>query len=179
MITNLAVKASMLTIQMVSTVVALRWDWYDLELNCWVIPLSTKGLKRSTKTMNEEEYNHYIPPKPQLEVLMNYLHQINGKKEYCFFSSHECNNPYLSRSTPKDHLKQIGFQGLQDAHRLRHFASTALDEEGYEEQMVGKCLSHKNNYGVIKNYNKAKYLKQRREIHEKWNSLLIENGLRI
>ena len=54
MITNLAIKASMLTIQMVSTVVALRWDWYDPELNCWVIPFSTKGLKRSMKTMNEE-----------------------------------------------------------------------------------------------------------------------------
>ena len=176
---NLAVKASMLTLIRVSTVVQWKWDWYDPELNYWIIPSNIKGLKRYKKFHNNEEYNHYIPHTPQLEVLMDYLHQINGNKEYAFFSCHKGNNPYMSATTPNDQLKQLGFQGLQDIHGLRHVASTALAEAGYEEGMIGKCLGQKNNGGVMKHYNKAKYLEQRREINEKWHSLLIENGLRI
>ena len=176
---NLAVKASMLTLTRVSTVVQWKWDWYDPELNYWIIPSDTKGIKRYKKYRGNEEYNHYIPQTPQLEVLMNYLYQINGNKEYAFFSCFKGNNPYMSASTPNDQLKQLGFQGLQDIHGLRHVASTALAEAGYEEGMIGKCLGQKNNNGVMKHYNKAKYLEQRREINEKWHSLLIENGLRI
>jgi len=176
---NLAVKASMLTLIRVSTVVQWRWDWFDPELNYWIIPSNIKGLKRDKKFHDNEEYNHYIPQTPQLEVLMNYLFQINGNKEYAFFSCYKGNNPYLSACTPNDQLKKLGFQGEQDIHGLRHVATTALCEEGYEEGMVGKCLGHKNNGGVIKHYNKAKYLEQRREINERWHSLLLENGLRI
>ena len=176
---NLALKASILTCLRVSTVVCWRWDWFDPELNCWVIPAATDGLKRSKENMNDSDYDHYVPQTPQLEVLMNYLHQINGQKEYAFFSPNKGNNPYLSKQTPNDVLKQLGFQGLQDAHGLRHVASTALCEDGFDESMVGRCLSHTNKSGVMKHYNFAKYLKPRREIHERWNSLLIENGLRI
>ena len=129
--------------------------------------------------MNNSDYDHYVPQTPQLEVLMNYLHQINGQKEYAFFSPHKGNNPYLSKQTPNDVLIQLGFKGLQDAHGLRHVASTALCEDGFDEAMVGRCLSHTNKNGVMKHYNFAKYIKPRREIHERWNSLLIENGLMI
>ena len=176
---NLATKASILTCLRVSTVVCWRWDWFDPEINCWVIPAATDGLKRSIENMNNSEYDHYVPQTPQLEVLMNYLHQINGQKEYAFFSPFKGNNPYLSKSTPNDVLKQLGFQGLQDAHGLRHVASTALCEDGFDELMVGRCLSHTNKSGVMKHYNFAKYIEPRRKIHERWNSLLIENGLRI
>ena len=52
---NLALKASILTCLRVSTVVCWRWDWFDPELNCWVIPAKTDGLKRSIENMNNSD----------------------------------------------------------------------------------------------------------------------------
>ena len=175
---NLATKASLLTLTRVSSVVSWKWSWFNPEDNCWIIPAATTGLKRDPKYDEDELYNHYIPNTPLLETLMNNLYSINGNKEYVFYSPHEGNNPFLSSQSPNDHLIQLGFQGRQDAHGFRHVASTLLSEE-FDERLVGKCLSHKNEQGVMKHYNEAKYLPQRRAIMEKWHEVLLENGFKI
>ena len=85
----------------------------------------------------------------------------------------------MSKQTPNDVLIQLGFKGRQDAHGFRHLASTELNERGFDELLLGKCLSHKNNQGVMKHYNDAKLLNQKRKVFETWHELLLENGLRI
>ena len=175
---NLATKASLLTLTRVASVVRWRWDWLDVENNVWVIPSATTGLKRDPKYDEDELYNHYIPNTPLLETLMNNLYSINGNKEYVFYSPYEGNNPFLSAQSPNDHLKNLGFKGRQVAHGFRHVASTLLSEE-FDELLVGKCLSHKNEQGVMKHYNEAKYLPQRRAFLERWHEALLENGFKI
>ena len=88
------------------------------------------------------------------------------------------NNPFLSSQSPNDHLINLGFKGRQVAHGFRHVASTLLSEE-FDELLVGKCLSHKNEQGVMKHYNEAKYLPQRRAFLERWHDALLENGFKI
>ena len=176
---NLATKASLMTLTRVSSLVRWKWEWLDEKSNCWIIPSDTKGLKRPQKYKGDEEYNHYIPNTHQLEVLMNNLYSINGNKEHVFHSPYKGNNPFLSAQTPNDHLIQLGFKGRQDAHGFRHLASTELNERGFDELLLGKCLSHKNNQGVMKHYNDAKLLNQKRKVFETWHELLLENGLRI
>ena len=176
---NLVTKASLLTLTRVASVVRWRWDWLDTKENVWVIPSETTGLKRDIKFDGNEKYNHYIPNTPLLETLLNNLHSINGNKEYVFFSPHKGNNPFLSSQTPNDHLIQLGFKGRQDAHGFRHLASNRLVQEGFDEGIVGKCLSHKNEKGVMKHYLDEKFLKQRKEVFETWHQILIKDGLKI
>ena len=176
---NLTTKASLMTLTRVSSLVCWRWDWLDTEENCWVIPSNTTGLKRPKKYEGIEQYNHYIPNTPLLETLMNNLYSINGNKAYVFYSPYKGNNPFISAQTPNDHIKQLGFQGRQDAHGFRHLASNQLVKKGFDELLIGKCLSHKNEQGVMKHYLDEKYLNQRREVFESWHEILIENGLRI
>ena len=177
---NLVTKASLLTLTRVSSLVCWRWDWLDTKENVWVIPSETTGLKRDIKFDGDEKYNHYIPNTPLLETLLNNLYSINGNKEYVFYSPHKGNNPFLSSQTPNDHLIQLGFKGRQDAHGFRHLASNKLiDDEGFDEGLVGKCLGHKNEKGVMKNYLDAKYLKQKRKVFETWHQILIKDGLKI
>ena len=77
-------------------------------------------------------------------------------------------------------LINLGYKGRQDAHGFRHVATTALGEVGFDEDMVSRCLGHLENKGVIKHYDFAKRLDKRKEIHECWSSLLIQDaGLRI
>ena len=176
---NLLTKASLMTLTRVSSLVCWRWDWLDTKENVWVIPSETKGLKRDIKFDGNEKYNHYIPNTPLLETLLNNLHSINGNKEYVFYSPYKGNNPFLSAQSPNDHLIQLGFKGRQDAHGFRHLASNRLVQEGFDELLVGKCLSHKNEQGVMKHYLDEKYINQRREVFETWHQILIKDGLRI
>ena len=111
---------------------------------------------------------------------MNELYAINGDQKYIFFSPYKGSNPYLSKQTPNDHLKNLGYGGRQDAHGFRHVATNALVEEGgFDEKMVSRCLGHLHNEGAIGHYDFAERIKPRREIHEFWNQLLITEGLKI
>ena len=176
-LTDLAVKASLLMMVRVSVVVSLRWDMFDEKNKVWKIPPDTKGLKRK---FGDDMNYHFIPHTPQLEVLMNNLWAINGHQEYVFWSANKGSNPYLSSQTPNDHLKNLGFKGKQDAHGFRHVVTNALvDIKQKDEKMVSRCLSHLFKEGSIGNYDFAKRLEQRRDIHECWNQLLIDEGLKI
>ena len=173
-LTDLAVKASFLMMIRVSVVVSLRWDMFDEKNKVWRIPPDTKGLKRK---FGDDLNYHLIPQTPQLEVLMNNLWAINGQQDYVFFSNNSGNNPYLSRSTPNDHLKNLGYGGIQDIHGLRHTVTNALvDVKGMDERNVSRCLGHLRKDGAIASYDFAERLKQRREIHEEWNSMLVKEG---
>ena len=179
---DLATKAVLLMPTRVSAVVSMEWSWLDADKKCWVIPADTTGVKRS---FGDTTNDHYIPHTPQLETLMNALYAINGKQKYIFFSPYKGSNPYLSKQTPNDHLKNLGYgkngiRGKQDAHGFRHLATnTLVDEGGFDEKMVSRCLGHLHNDGAIGHYDFAERIQQRREIHEYWNQLLIKEGLRI
>ena len=75
--------------------------------------------------------------------------------------------------------EQLGFQGLQDIHGLRHVASISLIEKGHDRDMVSRCLGHLKNDGAIGHYDFTLQLNKRKEIHASWNQLLITEGLRI
>jgi len=177
-LTDLTTKAVLLMLTRVSAVVSLQWDWFDADKNCWVIPSETKGIKRKKGDVLND---HYIPNTPQLNRLMDTLCLINGHEKYVFYSPYKGNNPYVSHQTPNDHLINLKFQGRQDAHGFRHVATNALvDIGGYEREMVSRCLGHLHNDGAIGHYDFAKRLDKRREIHEYWSSLLIQDaGLKI
>ena len=175
-LTDLSAKAVLMMLQRVSAVVAMQWDWYDDKTNCWIIPPDTTGVKR---TFGDKSNAHVIPNTPQLEVLMNNLGAINGNQKYVFFSPYKGNHPYISPQTPNDHFKNLGYQGRQDAHGLRHVASTALIDKGHDREMVSRCLGHLKNEGSIGHYDFSLQLDKRKDIHESWNQLLISEGLRI
>ncbi len=177
-LTDLSTKALLIMMCRVSAVVSMQWNWYDDKTKCWVIPSDTTGAKRSFGDIN---HDHYIPNTPQLETLMNNLSAINGDQKYVFFSPNQGKHPYVSPQTPNDHLINLGYKGKQDAHGFRHVATNALvDIGGYEREMVSRCLGHLHNDGAIGHYDFAKRLDKRKEIHECWSSLLIqEAGLRI
>ena len=175
-LTDLSAKAVLMMLQRVSAVVAMQWNWYDDKTNCWIIPPDTTGVKR---TFGDTTNAHVIPQTPQLETLMNNLGAINGNQKYVFFSPYKGNHQYISPQTPNDHFKNLNYQGRQDAHGIRHVASTALIEKGHDRDMVSRCLGHLKNDGAIGHYDFSLQLDKRKDIHESWNQLLIKEGLRI
>ena len=84
---------------------------------------------------------------------------------------------HLTSNTERS-FKNLKYQGRQDAHGIRHVASTALIEKGHNRDMVSRCLGHLKNDGAIVHCDFSLQLDKRKDIHESRNQLLMTEGLK-
>ena len=66
-------------------------------------------------------------------------------------------------------LKRMGFAGLLVAHGLRSLASTTLNEQGFDPDIIESALAHVDQNTVRAAYNRADYLERRRELMDWWS----------
>ena len=80
------------------------------------------------------------------------------------------NNPKQSMNsqTANAALKRIGYGGKLVAHGLRSIASTAMNEEGFNPDVIEAALAHSDKNEVRKAYNRSTYLLQRVELMDWW-----------
>jgi len=71
-------------------------------------------------------------------------------------------------------LKRMGFEGRLVAHGLRALASTTLNEQGFDKDVIEVALAHKDKDKIRAAYNRATYMKQRREMMEWWSEHIEE-----
>ncbi|MNV99837.1 Prophage CP4-57 integrase [compost metagenome] len=79
----------------------------------------------------------------------------------------------MNSQTANAALKRVGYGGKLVAHGLRSIASTALNEAGFNPDVIEAALSHVDKDEVRRAYNRALYIEQRRELLSWWG-LLIE-----
>ena len=70
----------------------------------------------------------------------------------------------------------MGFTGQQTAHGLRSLASTTLNEQAFDHDVIEAALAHVDDNEVRSAYNRAQYL-ERRKVMMGWWSTHIENAL--
>ena len=70
-------------------------------------------------------------------------------------------------------LKRMGYGRLLVAHGLRSLASTTLNEQGFDPDIIESALAHTDKNDVRGAYNRAEYL-ERRRIMMRWWSDRIE-----
>ena len=97
---------------------------------------------------------------------------ISAHREHIFPSRNDPKQP-MNSQTANAALKRIGYGGKLVAHGLRSIASTALNEAGFNPDVIEAALYHVDKDEVRRAYNRALYLEQRREILSWWG-LLIE-----
>jgi integrase len=56
------------------------------------------------------------------------------------------------------------------AHGLRSLASTTLNEQGFDGDIIESCLSHIDKNEVRKAYNRSKYLERRQKVMDWWSN---------
>ena len=59
-------------------------------------------------------------------------------------------------------LKRMGYGGVLVAHGLRALASTTLNEQGFDPDVIKAALAHVDKNDVRRAYNRAEYLERRR-----------------
>lgn len=143
-----------------------KWEDFDFENALWSIPDERMKMRRE----------HIIPLSTQMITLLEGLRELTGHHTYLFPGNGSV-NPTLSENTLNQALARIGYKKKLVGHGSRHTASTLLREHGWPRDFVETQLAHVEK-GVAGVYNKAQYLKQRREMMQWYSDYLdaLEHG---
>ena len=140
-----------------------RWDEIDLDEKIWVIPAERMKKRKE----------HRIPLTEQALELLVVIRPISGNRVYIFPSDRDPKKPCNSQ-TANMALKRMGFAGRLVSHGLRSLASTTLNEQGFEADLIEAALAHVDDNQVRSAYNRTDYLERRRPMMFWYNGHIEE-----
>ena len=135
-----------------------RWEDIDLENKIWVIPAERMKMKKP----------HTIPLTEQTLELLNKIRSMSDGKEY-LFTNHRAPTKHANSQSVNMALKRMGFAGELVSHGLRSLASTTLNEQGFDPDVIEAALAHVDKNEVRRAYNRAEYLERRRKLMYWWS----------
>jgi integrase len=135
------------------------WSDIDYERKLWIIP--AERMK-----MNKE---HHIPLSDQALAILELMKPFSAHRAN-IFPSYKHPNRAANKETANMALKRMGFTGRLVAHGLRALASTTLNEQGFDRDVIEAALAHSDRDQVRAAYNRATYLEQRRVMMVWWST---------
>ncbi|GLS91582.1 hypothetical protein GCM10007916_26510 [Psychromonas marina] len=136
-----------------------RWDEIDKENKLWNIPASRmkKGCPQTT------------PLTEQTMVLLETIDSITLGSEF-IFPADKTHKKHINKETANTALKCMEFKDRQTVHGLRSLASTTLNEQGFDVDVIEAALSH-----VVRSaYNRTDYLERRKVVMRWWSDHIEE-----
>lgn len=140
-----------------------RWDEINIDEKIWTIPAERMKKRRE----------HRIPLTEQMLALLEVMKPISGHREFVFPSDRDPKKP-CSSQTVNMALKRMGFAGRLVSHGLRSIASTTLNEQGFESDLIEAALAHVDDSQVRAAYNRTDYLERRRPMMSWWSGHIEE-----
>lgn len=139
-----------------------EWSEIDWEKCEWKIPAEKMKMKRP----------HLVPLCTQCLELLESLKQITGYQKWLFPSA--CSDKRcMSDNTVRIALRTLGYQKEDiTPHGFRAMASTILNENGFQTDIIERQLAHVQGNAVRAAYNHAQYLDQRQEMMQWWGDWL-------
>jgi len=135
-----------------------RWCDIDLDKKVWVIPEERMKMKKP----------HTIPLSPQVLSLLGVIKAMSGHREY-LFPNHRDPKKHANSQSANVALKRMGFAGELVSHGLRSLASTTLNEQGFDPDVIEAALAHIDKNEVRAAYNRAEYIERRRVLMCWWS----------
>lgn len=151
--TRLAIHLLMLTMTRPGEVRFARWDEFDLARAEWRIPAERMKMR----------VPHIVPLSRQALAVLEELRQISGHCELLFPSERKLTNP-ISENTLSYAMGRMGYKGIATPHGFRALASTLLNEEGFDPDVIERQLAHAERNKVRAAYHRAEYLDDRRKL---------------
>lgn len=146
--------------------VKVRWQDVDFEQALWTVPAEFMKKRRQ----------HQVPLSSQAIALLRLMRPISGEQLYIFPSVRH-KGSHIHKETANMALKRMGFANRLVAHGMRSLASTTLNEAGFYGDLVESALAHEDKNQVRRAYNKAGYLKGRREMMQWWSNHIESSAL--
>lgn len=162
--TRCLIEWQLLTLVRPSEASGARWAEIDLDAKLWTIPAERMKANRE----------HVVPLSPQALEILEVMKPISAHREHVFPSRNDPKKS-MNSQTANAALKRIGYGGKLVAHGLRSIASTALNEEGFNSDVIEASLAHIDKNEVRKAYNRSTYLNQRVELMSCWGRFVYTN----
>lgn len=138
--------------------------WLNICFDDDLIVLPAAEMKRNR--------DHVVPMSTQVREQLSQLKEHTGYSEYLFPNQRNALKP-LSKNVLTNRLRELGYPAdIVSAHGFRSTASTILNEHDWDEKYIEIQLSHLFGTSSSRPYNRAKYLKQRRQMMQWWSDYL-------
>lgn len=159
--TRIAMHLLMLTFVRPGELRAARWEEFDEERAEWRIPAERMKMREP----------HLVPLSRQALELLKELHPLTGKSALLFPAVTDLKKP-MSENTLGYAMGRMGYKGTATPHGFRALASTVLNEEGFDPDIIEKQLAHAERNKVRAAYHRAEYLEERRKMMQWWAEFL-------
>ena len=154
--TKAALEFTLLTFQRSQSIRLARWEQIDWSNRLWRIPADIMKMKEP----------HLVPLSTQALDLLQMLQPVTGNSDFIFPCLFSRSKP-ISENTMLYALVRLGYRGRMTVHGFRSTASTLLNENGHQPDVIEAALAHV--HGDIRSiYNKAKYLSERVTMYQWW-----------
>lgn len=157
-ITRCLIEWQLHTMTRPSETAGAKWVEIDKEKQLWNIP--SERMKKGRP--------HTVPLTSQTLALLETINSITGESEY-IFPADKTNKKHINSQTANRALARMGFQGQQTSHGLRALASTTLNEQGFDVDVIEAALSHVDKDKVRSAYNRTDYLERRKVVMSWWS----------
>tara|TARA_R110001599_G_scaffold347365_3_gene573570 strand:- start:2511 stop:3758 length:1248 start_codon:yes stop_codon:yes gene_type:complete len=137
------------------------WNEINFTTNEWHIPKERMKKKR----------DHIVPLTMQAINILNVMKGISSRREFIFPSSRDPRKP-MNSSTANMAIKRMGYQDKLVAHGLRSIASTVLNENEFDADVIESALAHVDSNETRRAYNRTTYLERRRKLMEWWSNYI-------
>lgn len=161
--TLLLIEWQLLTMTRPNEACGTCWDEIDLENRLWTIPAERMKGKRE----------HQVALSTQAVSILNKMKDYSLGQKYVFMSPRKTHR-HIQRGTIGNVLNRAG--GDIVPHGFRALASTTLNEQGFNPDVIEAALAHVGSNVVRNAYNRSTYLEQRYKLMQWWGILLT--GLR-
>lgn len=184
LVTKLLVQYQLHTMLRPAEAATAKWEHIDFETRQWIIPANY--MKRTSKSKYRELSEtgettpHIVPLTNQTIEILIFMQSISGGLEYVFPGDRNRNKHACTQSA-NNLIKNIGYKGKLVSHGLRSIASTYLNNQGFDSDLVEKSLSHIDTDKTRRAYNRAEYIERRRKVLQAWSDYieLSSNGMKL
>lgn len=140
-----------------------EWSEIDFDTATWSIPAGRMKMKNP----------HIVPLSPQALSVLRELHKVSGHGTYLFPSVRSTAKP-ISDNTMNAGLRRLGYSKEEIvSHGWRAIFRTLADEVLQERiDIVEAQLAHQVKDALGRAYNRTSFLKERRDLMNRWGSYL-------
>lgn len=105
--------------------------------------------------------------------ILDAIKPISGHRDYIFPADRDPKS-HCNTQTANVALKRMGLKGKLVSHGMRALASTTLNEQGFESDLIEAALSHVDANQVRAAYNRSDFLERRRPMMSWWSKHIEE-----
>ncbi|MDO6508839.1 integrase domain-containing protein [Colwellia sp. 4_MG-2023] len=144
---------------------AASTKWADIDINkkLWTIPADVMKMDKP----------HLIPLSEQTLNLLEVLKPLTGDGVYVF-PSFVHGQGHINKETVNKAFRRMGLHNVQTAHGLRSVASSTLNEQGHDYDVIESALAHLDENQVRRAYNRTDYMERRRKLMAWWSNHIQE-----